>query len=911
MTQYLDTDFDSNLDESTRLTSGTNAPFPVDQQSTANLTAETSATQPETHSIETKNQRQENTSPNTATTKGMTAAPPDAMLGKSIGNYTIKSLIGSGGMGCVYLAEQVEPVRRNVAMKLMRAENSKAENAQRFLAERQALALMSHSDIAQVYDAGQTPEGHLYFAMELADGEPIDKFCHSHRLSLAERLQLIYRVCCAIEHAHQRGVVHRDIKPGNIIVSDLQGQTQVKVIDFGIAKALGDQSLSENAAETQVGQLMGTPAYMSPEQADLRNKHVDQRTDVYAIGALMYKLLTGTTPLDPRQLREKSLTEVLVAISRNHAERPSDRIRSFERKDRDQLLRQLSTDAESLTAALSSDLDWLVLKAVANERDDRYPSAAALGEDIRRYLNNEPISAVRPSLLYRTRTFYRRNRIGVMAAAVILAAVLTNAAVFTRFQRSQHASQTSVQHQLESLVDQIHSLRNTPTVTKTQFHENWQQLEQTVAQANTLIANNRFNDDLVQRWRQAESAVAADGKLLPEIETAVRLAANTSFFGGTPVLQSGAEVNRLNGLLEALGVTGSTFSNDQVQIAPIFEYSTRSALEMWLSKLPRGAGITLLRDANGYYAHAVHPDGAAALTGRIAPGDRLWAIGESQEISADSFTPDQLARLLNGPTGSLQYLQLQEQAGQKTVVVQSGGIKSDQIIALLNQMDSDDWRTQLRQAIQQGDTATMLQLAASPKMQAQPVSSLLLLASALRNFAQHDIKLTVLQTAQRLYPKESLANQALGEALAFECIPARMNEAARFLTASIATDEEERMISHLLLAQVLHAQGRDDEAISRFQHAIELQPESNTARIYYISSLRRMGRNQEAVEAYRSLAGQYKDQNQLKALLTGVYRSQTQWHATADNSTSDATTTYVNAVLSGEAARPSARSADD
>ena len=234
-------------------------------------------------------------------------------------------------------------------------------------------------------------------------------------------------------------------------------------------------------------------------------------------------------------------------------------------------------------------------------------------------------------------------------------------------------------------------------------------------------------------------------------------------------------------------------------------------------------------------------------------------------------------------------------------MVQSGGIKSDQIIALLNQMDSDDWRTQLRQAIQHGDTATMQQLAASPKIQSQPVSSLLLLASALRNFAQHDIKLTVLQTTQRLYPKESLANQALGEALAFECIPARMNEAARFLTATIATDEEERMITHLLLAQVLHAQGRDNEAMSRFRHAIELQPESITPRIYYISSLRRMGRNQEAVEAYRSLAGQYRDQNQLKTLLTGVYRSQTQLHVAADSSTSDATTKYVNAVLSGEA----------
>ena len=386
-------------------------------------------------------------------------APADPFIGKKINRYTIKSLIGRGGMGAVYLAEQSVPVQRDVAIKILLANAGGACGTKRFIAERQALAMMNHTDIAQVYDAGQTDEGHHYFAMELVEGTPVDQFADSHKLSVHERLVLAYRVCDAIEHAHERGVLHRDIKPGNVIVSKMGKQTRLKIIDFGIAKGLGTTSIAGDAAETKVGQVIGTPTYMSPEQAELRNEEIDQRTDVYSIGVLIYKLLTGTTPLQPETLQGKTLTEVLQSIATVDAERPSNRMRNLDSASRWQLMQKLSTDATLHQQLLRSELDWLVLKAIHVDRNSRYASAAELGEDIRRYLDHEPIKAVSSSYGYYARKFYRRHRSHCIATMFVLIATLALVVTFAQFKRKEHVARAAVRNELDVIVAKYEGLR--------------------------------------------------------------------------------------------------------------------------------------------------------------------------------------------------------------------------------------------------------------------------------------------------------------------------------------------------------------------------------------------------------------------------------------------------------------------
>ena len=410
----------------------------------------------------------------------------DPLIGKKLSHFTIKSLIGRGGMGAVYLAEQSVPVQREVAVKVLRSDIGDESGTKRFIAERQALAMMNHTDIAQVYDGGLTDDGHHYFAMELVEGLPIDEFCDQERIGVQDRLVLAFRICDAIEHAHERGVLHRDIKPGNVIVSKMGNQTRLKVIDFGIAKAFGTRTLAHDAVETQVGQIIGTPAYMSPEQAELRNDAVDQRSDVYAIGVLIYKLLTGTTPLQAAELKDKSLTEVLQAIASVDAERPSTRIRSLDSTSRAELANKLSTEATLHRDTLRRELDWLVLKAIHIDRNSRYRSAAELGEDIQRYLDHKPISAVSASHLYHVRKFYRRNRSTWLAIMVMAVAALGSTFTYSQFQHRQELARAAVGREVDSLVAQTEELRNGLPISYADSLDAWDRIERHVQTAETL-----------------------------------------------------------------------------------------------------------------------------------------------------------------------------------------------------------------------------------------------------------------------------------------------------------------------------------------------------------------------------------------------------------------------------------------
>ncbi|MCP4899696.1 MAG: serine/threonine protein kinase, partial [bacterium] len=366
-------------------------------------------------------------------------------LPKTIGPFRIRELLGEGGMGVVYLAEQDEPVERELAVKVVRADLTSPGACERFAAERQALARLSHPHIAQMYEAGTTEDGFPYFAMELVTGLPITKYCDRNLTSIERRLELFVQVCEGVQHAHQRGIIHRDIKPSNILVTERDGVPTPKIIDFGIAKAL-DRPLTDVTQLTGLG-AVGTPAYMSPESLGIgeESSDVDTRSDVYALGILLYELLSGTRPFETKGA---SFATIVLRITKEDAEQPSARLRAEQPDAQASAARSRGTSTEALHRHLKGDLDWIVMKAIARRREDRYHSPAELVADIQRYLSNRPVSATPPSILYSAGRFLRRHRGPVLAAALLLLALIGG--LVARTLEAQRANREAKRANLEA-----------------------------------------------------------------------------------------------------------------------------------------------------------------------------------------------------------------------------------------------------------------------------------------------------------------------------------------------------------------------------------------------------------------------------------------------------------------------------
>jgi serine/threonine protein kinase/Tfp pilus assembly protein PilF len=343
------------------------------------------------------------------------AAEPTGLPQERIGPYKLLDKLGEGGMGEVWLAEQQEPVKRKVALKVIKQGMDTKQVVARFEAERQALAMMDHPAIAKVYDAGATPRGLPYFVMEHVKGVPITEHCDRQRLTNQQRLDLFIQACEGVQHAHQKAIIHRDLKPANVLVSVQDGKATPKIIDFGVAKATA-QSLTDKTMHTQLGVMIGTPAYMSPEQAEMTGQDIDTRTDVYALGVILYELMVGALPFDMKDFQQAGIEAMVRKIREDEPPKPSTRLSTLGEHST-QSAKKRKTELPALKRELTGDLDWITLKALDKDRSRRYDSPKDLAEDIERYMTDQPVLARPPSAAYRAKKFVRRNTVGVVAAA--------------------------------------------------------------------------------------------------------------------------------------------------------------------------------------------------------------------------------------------------------------------------------------------------------------------------------------------------------------------------------------------------------------------------------------------------------------------------------------------------------------
>jgi tetratricopeptide (TPR) repeat protein len=727
--------------------------------------------------------------PRAAPLVGTVDEPVTESPGTVIGAYKLLEPIGEGGFGVVFMAEQQRPVRRKVALKILKPGMDTRQVVARFEAERQALALMDHPSIAKVLDGGQTDSGRPYFVMDLVKGLPITDYCDQAQLTLRERLELFGHLCQAVQHAHQKGIIHRDLKPTNVLVTLHEGTPLVKVIDFGIAKALGQQ-LTDKTLFTGFAQMIGTPLYMAPEQAALSNVDVDTRSDVYSLGVLLYELLTGTTPFDKDRIKELSFDELRRIIREEEPPRPSTRISTLG-KAATTLSTQRKSDPRRLSQLCRGELDWIVMKALEKDRNRRYESASALAADVQRYLHDEPVQACPPSAWYRFRKFTRRKKTGlVVAACVFLAlagiavgigwAVRDHAAREEEIERDRLAREEQIERDRLAREEQIERDRLAREAA----------LDQAVAQ--TLEATGPLMEK--EKWPEALAAVERADQLLAaagRTERPSRL---------LELRKDLAMAERLEGIdaqpkkyLEA----GAIDSIDH-ETKKTFPTYAPWAVEMLLEERKVDAAFARAFREFGIDVDALAPAEAAARIARSSIHAVLikaldeWGPRRREEASLRGATNPDWTKLIE--------------------------------IARL--ADPDPWRNRCREAVLRRDRQALEQLADTVPIPQVSPRTLWLLGVTLNEVGGLDKAVTLLKRAQHQYPTDLWINERLGIFSLYRGAR-RYDDAVRFYSIAVALRPQRAKLHHDLYL-VLMEKGAYEDAVAESSRAIELDPNNAT-----------------------------------------------------------------------------------
>jgi serine/threonine protein kinase/tetratricopeptide (TPR) repeat protein len=763
------------------------------------------------------------------------------MLGSMVGRFRLDWVIASGGMGTVYRATQLQPVRRTVAIKMIRAGMADAATTHRFHAERQALALMDHPDIAQVYEADSAARGQPYFAMEFCKGLPIDQYCDEHCLDLSQRVRLVIRIARAVQRAHSLGVIHRDLKPSNVLVDHGDGQPTLKVIDFGIAKFTDEQWREVGGDATRVGELIGTPAYMSPEQG--RGETIDPRTDVFAIGAILFRLLTGTIANLSLNVKGSSVAEIVSQVQQFDPVKPSKRLADRPAKNRELAAQRagLATGSRLLTS-IRGDLDWVTVKAVQPNRVDRYATADDLADDLQRFLDHRPVLAHAPSIAYRLRKHYQRRRAIFLGSTAVIATVLSAAVLggIGRWNRQQTrlATLDRVSVQIDSLVDQSDAARRRAGASGANSQAEFVTARTALAKVESLLQSypslttqKRESEDVNCSLQHDLDAFTLVADLNDARERATQIDADhhSDAFGRVAGLRMMTEAFQRFGITPA--ESAPTHTADRLrQCPPALHHKLIESLDFMITETPLGAGIYLHEQGGRItIAHLVH-EGPAQRSGKLQVGDRILAIDGHDLVDSWQPTVTRTAayrKLHRKPGETVQLTIVTGLADPVTVKMTCNGDAAHWALEVLKQLDPDSFRMRLREAMLAADLAALQSLAGSDALRSQPPFTLIGLSGMLFLLDRSNDAIDYLRLAQRRHPENFWANHYLGTALAVAHDPPRPQQSLQFLTAAVAL-RPNSVGARMNLAGALVRSGQIAAATEHVRVAEELAPESET-----------------------------------------------------------------------------------